>query len=309
MKSLRIAALAAAVASVTLVACGDDTPDSSGQATSTAASTTTAAAATSSTSTTAAPTTTAAVSIADALRGTTFVSTAVEGYTLVPDTKVTLTFDGENLSAQGGCNTLGGTWSLDGDVLVVPPMVRTMMACEPSALMDQETWLDAVLTSKPTVAVDGDTLTITADGATVTLLDREVADPDRPLEGTTWTAESLISAEAVSSIPAGVRPPTLRLDDGQVSVDTGCNTGRGSYTLAGDAITFGPLATTRMACVDPNGQQVETAVLAVLTGTATSAIDGPVLTLTNGANGLQLRAAPDAGTTTTAAAATTTTAG
>jgi heat shock protein HslJ len=58
-------------------------------------------------------------------------------------------------------------------------MVPTMMACEPSALMDQETWLDAVLTSKPTVAVDGDTLTITADGATVTLVDKEVADPDR----------------------------------------------------------------------------------------------------------------------------------
>ena len=99
-------------------------------------------------------------------------------------------------------------------MLVVPPMVRTMMACEPSALMDQETWLAAVLTSKPTVAVDGDTLTITAQGATVTLVDKEVADPDRPLEGTTWTAESLISEQAVSSIPAGVRPPTLTLDAG-----------------------------------------------------------------------------------------------
>jgi heat shock protein HslJ len=122
-----------------------------------------------------------------------------------------------------------------------------------------------VLTSKPTVAVDGDTLTITADGATVTLVDKEVADPDRPLEGTTWTAESLISAQAVSSIPAGVRTPTLRLEGGNVAVDTGCNTGRGSYTVVGDAITFGPIATTRMACVDPGGQETETAVLAVLT--------------------------------------------
>ena len=247
-------------------------------------------------------------SIADALRGRTFVSTAVEGFTLVPDTQVSLTFDGDNLTAMGGCNTLGGTWSLEGDVLVVPPMVRTMMACEPSALMDQETWLDAVLTSKPAVAVDGDTLTITAQGATVTLVDKEVADPDRPLEGTTWTAESLISEQAVSSIPAGVRPPTLTLDAGSVAVDTGCNTGRGTYTVSGDAVTFGPIATTRMACVDPSGQQVETAVLAVLTGTATAAIDGPVLTLMNGANGLQLRATPATGTPTTTAGTTTTSA-
>ncbi len=306
MRSMRIAALVG-VASVALLACGgDDTPESSGQAattTSTPAPTTTAAA-----TTTSRATSTTVASVADALRGHTFVSTAVEGFTLVPDTQVTLTFDGDNLSALGGCNTLGGTWSLEGDVLVVPPMVHTMMACEPSALMDQETWLNAVLTSKPTVAVDGDTLTITAQGATVTLVDKEVADPDRPLEGTAWTVESLISAEAVSSIPTGVRPPTLTLDAGSVAVDTGCNTGRGTYTVAADAITFGPIATTRMACVDPNGQQVENAVLAVLNGTATVAIDGPVLTLMNGTNGLQLRAAPDAATTTTAAGSTTTSA-
>ena len=149
MKSLRIAALAAAVASVTLVACGEDSPDSSGQATSTAAPTTTAAAR-------------RILHVDDggaddhragrspsALRGKTFASTAVEGYTLVPDTKVTLTFDGENLWPRAAATRFGGTWSVEGDVLVVPPMVRTMMACEPSALMDQETWLDAVLTSKP----------------------------------------------------------------------------------------------------------------------------------------------------------------
>jgi len=40
-------------------------------------------------------------------------------------------------------------------------------------------------------------------------------------------------------------------------------------------------------------------VLTVLSGTATFAIDGPVLTLMNGANGLQMRATPDAATTTT----------
>src|SRR5262245_20056013 len=175
MRSMRIAALVG-VASVALLACGDDdTTESTSQAaasTSAPASTTTAAA-----TTTSRATTTTAASVADALGDTTFVSTAVEGYTLAPDTQITLTFAGNNISAQAGCNTLAGTWSLEGDVLVVPPMAQTQMACEPSALMDQDTWLDAVLTSKPTVAVEGDTLTITAEGATVTLLDRKVADP------------------------------------------------------------------------------------------------------------------------------------
>jgi len=67
----------------------------------------------------------------------------------------------------------------------------------------------------------------------------------------------------------------LTFDAGSVALDTGCNTGRGSYTVDGDTVTFGPIATTRVACVEADGQQVEQAVLTVLTGAATTAIDGP----------------------------------
>ena len=286
-----------------------------------------------------------------------------------------------------------------------------MMACEPAALMDQDTWLAALLTSKPTVAVDGDTLTITAtDGTVVTFLDQAVANPDLPLEGTTWTVEGLVTrrrrvvdrrrragAEPCSSraatvtvdtgcntgsgtytisgdatsrsgrsprpgwraptpagsatetavltvltrhgvvgdrgrraaaderhatasslraapeggttprawrvrrgcstptsparprrrSPPGVQRPTLQFDatTGTVAVEAGCNTGSGSYTVAGDQITFGPLAMTMRACIGESAT-VETAVLAVLTGTATAQIVDGVLTLTNGSNGL-----------------------
>jgi heat shock protein HslJ len=158
--------------------------------------------------------------------------------------------------------------------------------------MDQDTWLSAVLTSRPTVVLDGDTLTLTAEGTVITL----VAEVDTPLEGTTWNVEGIVSGDAVSSIPAGGRVPALTFEGGTVDVDTGCNTGSGSYTLSGADITFGPIALTRMACVDPAAAQTETAVLTVLDGTASSAIDGDALTLTNGANGLQLRAAPEGGT-------------
>ena len=46
---------------------------------------------------------------AEDLNGKTFTVTDVEGYTLVPDTVVTLAFDDGNLSAAGGCNILNGT--------------------------------------------------------------------------------------------------------------------------------------------------------------------------------------------------------
>ena len=148
------------------------------------------------------------------------------------------------------------------------------------------------------MTVDGDTLTITAtDGTVVTFVDQEVANPDVPLEGTTWNVEGLVSNDAVSSVPTGGRVPAIRLEGGTVTVDTGCNTGNGTYTISGADITFGPIATTRMACTDPAGSATETAVLTVLTGTASSEVDADVLRLTNGTNGLVLRAAPEGGTT------------
>ena len=168
-----------------------------------------------------APPTTAAPDLAAALPGHTYVSTAVEGFTLVDGTQVVLTFDGANLAANAGCNQLASTWSVEGSVLVVPAMAQTEMACDPAALMDQDTWLGSVLTSRPTLTLDGDTLTIAAQGATVTMLDREVADPDRPLEGTVWTVDTLVTGDAASSLPAGVRAPTLTLEGGNVLVDTG----------------------------------------------------------------------------------------
>ena len=112
-----------------------------------------------------------------------------------------------------------------------------------------------------------------------------------PLEGTTWTVDSLVTGDAASSLPAGAaRPPTLIFETGALTLDTGCNNGSGSYTVAGDAITFDPIATTRMACLDQAAADVEQHILAVLTGTATFAIDGGTLTLTNGDSGLVARA-------------------
>lgn len=238
------------------------------------------------------PPTTAAPDPVAALPGRTFLSTAVEGFTLVEGTRITLVFDAADVGASGGCNQLASTWTLEGDTLVVPPMAQTDMACDPPALMDQDTWLASVLTSRPTLALDGGSLTLTAQGATVTFVDREVAVPDRPLDGPVWTVDTLVTGDNASSLPAGVRPPTLTFEGGTVAVDTGCNTGSGSYTVEGGSVTFEPVATTRMACADPAGAATEQHVLAALAGTATVTVTADVLTLTNGAAGLVARAAP-----------------
>ena len=298
--------LAAVVVAAVLVlaACGDDgpaagtptapttEPESSATSDTSEASETTSPG-TDATAATEAPTTT--VDLATALDGRTFVSTAIEGYQLLEGTQVQLTFAAGNIGANAGCNQLSSGYALEGDVLVVDAMAMTQMACTPASLMDQDTWLSALLTSRPNVALDGDTLTLTSDGTVLTLQDREVTNPDLPLEGTTWNVEGLISNDAVSTVPAGGRVPSLVLADGSVSVDTGCNRGNGGYELGEGEITFGPLATTRAACTDPAAAETERIVLATLTGTAAYEIEADMLTLRNGAEGLMLRAATEAG--------------
>jgi heat shock protein HslJ len=66
------------------------------------------------------------------------------------------------------------------------------------------------------------------------------------LTGRTWVLEDLSGAGVIDDAQA-----TLDVaQDGRVSGRATCNRFSGSATIAGDAITFGPLATTRMACAE-----------------------------------------------------------
>jgi heat shock protein HslJ len=56
-----------------------------------------------------------------------------------------------------------------------------------------------------------------------------------------------------------------------MSGSAGCNTFNGTYTIDGHAITFGPLATTRMACAD-DVMAIEDAYLAALDGASSWSI-------------------------------------
>ena len=227
------------------------------------------------------------------LAGRTFVSTSVvragADFPLVPNTQLRLTFiDGRQLSASAGCNSIFGGYRLQGNVLLVDQLGTTDMACNPPALMAQETWFTQLLSSQPTLALDGDTLTVTSGDTVVTMLDREVAEPDAQLVGPKWTVESIIMGETAASVPQGATAWLQFGADGRVSLNTGCNSGGGPYTAYAATITFGPLAMTKMACAGAAGQ-LEQAVMAVLNArTVDYSIDAQTLTLEAGAAGLQL---------------------
>lgn len=222
------------------------------------------------------------------LEGRTFLATAAVGRSLVPGSIVRLSFAAGQLGASGGCNSIGGAYTIDGDRLIAGQMAMTEMACEP-ALMAQDAWLAGLLDGA-TIALAGDTLTLAKDGARLSLLDREVADPDRPLVGTRWIVDGLVSADAVSSVPVGVTA-ALTFSEGRVEVEAGCNRGGGAVTVTDTTLAFGLIGLTKMAC-EGGAMEVERAVSAVLTGEVGYEIEAETLTLDAGPFGLMLRAVP-----------------
>ena len=220
--------------------------------------------------------------------GRSFLSTTITGRALVPGSRVRLSFEDGRIGASAGCNSMGGSYAVDGGRLVVGALAMTEMGCDP-ALMDQDAWLGGFLDGA-FVTLAGDMLTLAKDGVTLTLLDREVADPDRPLVVTRWIVDGLVSGDAVSSVPAGV-VATLVFADGEVAVEAGCNSGGGTAEIGETAITFGPIALTEMAC-GPDAMAVEQAVTSVLAGPVDYAIEADALTLGGAGAGLLLRAAP-----------------
>ena len=203
------------------------------------------------------------------LDGRTFSGTDVIGHDLVAGTAVTLTFEPDRLSANAGCNTSSGAYTLDGAVLRTEgEWATTLMGCTPE-LEAQDQWLARFLSDGADVVLDGDDLTLTSTGGgDVTMVLTSGDSGAAPLTGTTWMLNTIIDGETASSVPVGVEQPTLRIgEDGMAELFAGCNRGGAAVgtttTEQGEALTFGPLRLTRMACGD-EAMAVETAVLAVL---------------------------------------------
>lgn len=86
------------------------------------------------------------------------------GETAEQSPQLVLAEDG-SLTGTDGCNGLGGTWEISGDIVVFGPVMSTMMACE-----GVDTWL-SLMTS---ATVNGDTMTVMGpEGDAIGTLDRQ----------------------------------------------------------------------------------------------------------------------------------------
>lgn len=229
----------------------------------------------------------------DGLAGRTFLSVAITdagvARPLVSGTRIRLDVRATDFSASAGCNTMGGQYQIVGGDLVVDQLATTDMGC-PAPLGTQDSWLAQLLASQPTFTLDGDDLTLSSGSTVVHFQDRRVADPDRPLVGPLWTVDSIISGDAVSSVPNGATATLAFAIDGTLTVFTGCNQGGASWTQTAGTIVIRDLVLTKITCTGAGGP-LEAALVGVLhAGTFAFTIDADALTLQAGSNGIQLRA-------------------
>lgn len=221
----------------------------------------------------------------DPLAGRTFLLDGADGYTPVPGTIPQVSFRDRRISVYAGCNHFGGAYSLSDDLLVVTDVSSTEMGCDP-ALSAQDDFFFGFVTSHPRWTIDGNALTLAGEAVSLYFLDREVANPDRPLVGPIWTVDTFIENDAASSVPTGVAPTVRFDDDGTLSVFSGCNSGTGRFEVDGGLLELSGLAYTEMDCEGlPPG--VDEHVQAVMSaGLLTYEIEAARLTLRRGGVGL-----------------------
>jgi heat shock protein HslJ len=218
------------------------------------------------------------------LQGRTYLSTEITDdgapRELVDGTRLSLQFTGDGrLLANAGCNSMSGEVSLEDSRLDVGGgLATTEMGCDP-ARHEQDEWLAKLLDTSPEWRVDGDQLILTSGESRIVLLDRLVAEPDRPLTGTHWELSTIIEGDAASSVPKLDKTPDLTFTkDGEVKGFSGCNGFGGEAKVSGSTITFGSLQGTLMACAGAAGE-VERTVLDVVKGDVEFTIDGDQLRL------------------------------
>jgi len=218
-----------------------------------------------------------------------FLLESAQGFEPLTGSTVRLSFHDGSLSLGAGCNSLGGEFSLANGRLVLREGGITEIGCDPQR-QAQDEFLWSFVESSPQLELDGSTLTLSGASAVLVFRDRELADPDRPLVATRWTIDTFLANDSASNLPGPLAPTLLFDADGSLHFETGCNSGVGKYTVAGDQLTTTQVGSTNRACSGPPAAAEEHILKVLREGTLSFEIDAGRLTLQRGEVGLSASA-------------------
>jgi heat shock protein HslJ len=197
---------------------------------------------------------------------------------VAPGVIVTLRMALGQASGSGGCNSYHGSYTLDGSSLSFGPLAATQMACADPAGGTEHAYFGN-LAQVASYTFDGTNLSL-ADAGGKALLSYASAPPSSIDGG--WVVTGYNNGKGAVTTPITTTLLTMVFGpDGTIAGSSGCNHYSGSYTVDGNKLTVGPVATTQMACTVPQINDQEMQFLAALAASDTWSQDGNVLTLSS----------------------------
>jgi heat shock protein HslJ len=196
---------------------------------------------------------------------------------VLPGAEITVRFQEGQLAGGAGCNSYFGSYEVDGDSLAIGAIGSTEMYCGPEEAMDQEGAYLVALGSASSYSIAGDQLhLVSASGDTI--LTFSVLQP-APLVGTPWKLVSFYDGVGgVVSVLAGTEITAFWGQDGSLGGSAGCNNYTSSYTVDGNQMSMGPVASTMMMCPGPEGiMEQEATYFGALESVAGYQIEGNAL--------------------------------
>ena len=204
------------------------------------------------------------------------LSSALATDSPLEDIVVTARFQQGTLSGESGCNTYSTSYEVNGTSLTIASEIAgTRRACPPAETAVERAYLQR-LPEVSAYRISSGTLTL-LDGDGEKLLEYAATIGAEAILGE-WIVTSYLSGDAITSVLGGVEMTTT-FAPLEVTGSAGCNRFNGPYEVDGDAITIGPLASTKAACPTDELQQQETDYLAALGLATTFRVSGNRLDL------------------------------
>lgn len=154
------------------------------------------------------------------------------------------------------CNGIGGNYRVNDSNIEFYDVISTMMAC-PEPIMGNEVKFNEAVEKVTRFEQKGDSLVFFAKDKPVLKFVSEMQSglPNKTLENTKWVLTNIGTKPISPKAPF----PYLEFDKetSRVSGLAACNRISGGYTISGDALKFGAIAMTRMACIDPEKGEIE----------------------------------------------------
>lgn len=222
------------------------------------------------------------------LGGTAWSVRSIAGTATIPDARPTMRFAfGGEVTGSDGCNQYSGPFRTDRQEISVGQLTSTLIGCEPLLGAQAQAFTEALTGASTWRLTEAGGLELRGHGDVIAEPLIDAPPPSEAvvsdLAGTRWVLEELGGTTLVD-----VEPTLAFGGDGTVSGSAGCNTFSGTYALDGTTLSFGPLATTKMACADPT-MFVESAFLAAVAGVTGWSLDGAGRLVLAGPRPLTLR--------------------